>query len=490
MTMRRGALLLVAMVLVGPLVACGDAFRSGPEQAAGAIGGGGNGSGGGGSSSSGGGSGTEPNGGLAQDGGSPAQVGGEPGDPDEPNKPDGTKCVVDDDCTDPPSACVRVSCIDGVCVESLVDANSPCDGGACDAGGSCVTSTCDSKQRDGDETGLDCGGSCGPCPDGEGCSVKDDCLSGVCTNNKCQASACTDKVQNGGETGVDCGGKCPLKCGLGQGCSTNADCAIAAGDDADSVRCVAKVCVSTKPPSEGGLPRYWQDFRAQRLATGTATCGSNDDVCLVGNGPAYQMHGLAPDGSRKTLTKEALFTTDGVVGGGGKFDGTLCLSRVNSDLSLGDSGAVTAMAWVKPARDKAPWESAIIGALDHYFIALDTNPTSQRFLAALATSQSTSFAYRSSSATGSVPKGTWHHVAEVYDTAVAKMLQYVDGKLVNTTAISGNITSGSTSVFLGCRKDASLGQFFIGSLDEVVVYRRALSADELKVYVANTQPAP
>lgn len=483
MTVRRGSLLLVVMALLEPLAACGEAFKSGAEQTAGGVGGNevsGGSSSSGRSGSSGTGNGTEPNGGDAGDGG---QAG-------EPDKPDGMNCMVDDDCSDPPSACVRVSCIDGACVESLVDANSPCDGGACDAAGRCIASTCNSKQRDGDETGVDCGGSCGPCPDGQGCTVKADCLSGVCTNNKCQPSACTDKVQNGGETGLDCGGNCPSKCSLGQGCSSSADCAIAAGDDADSVRCVAKVCVSTKPPSEAGLPRYWQDFRAQRLVTGSAACGSNDEVCLVGNGPAYQMHGLAPDGSRKVLTKEALFTTDGVVGGGGKFDGTLCLSRENSDLSLADSGAISAMAWVKPTRDKAPWESAVIGALSHYFIAVDANPTSQRFLAALATSQSTSFAYRSSSATGGIPKGTWHHVAEVYDTAGAKMLQYVDGKLVNSTAMSGNITSGATSVFLGCRKDASLGQFFIGSLDEVVVYRRALSADELNVYVANTQPAP
>lgn len=484
MTVLRGALLLIVSAWLGPLAACGESFQSGPEEAAGGDASGSGGSSSAGSSGSGTGAGTEPSGGRAEDGGSPAQVGGQPGEGG------GMGCVSDDDCGDASAACRRVSCVDGACVESSVDANSPCDGGACDADGHCVTSTCDSKRLDGDETGLDCGGSCGPCPDGQGCAVKADCLSGVCTNQKCQASACTDKVQNGSETGLDCGGTCPLKCSLGQGCSSNADCAIAAGDDAESVRCVAKLCVSTKPPSEAGQPRYWQDFRAQRLATGSATCGSNDDVCLVGNGPAYQMHGLAPDGTRKAVTKAALFTTDGVVGGGGKFDGTLCLSRVNSDLSLPDNGAISAMAWVKPARDKAPWESAIIGALNHYFIAIDTNPMSQRFLAALATSQSTSFAYRSSSAAGEVPKGTWHHVAEVYDTGSAKMLQYVDGKLVSSTAISGNVTSGAASVFLGCRQDASLGQFFIGSLDEVVVYRRALSAEELKTYVANTKPAP
>ena len=69
------------------------------------------------------------------------------------------------------------------------------------------------------------------------------------------------------------------------------------------------------------------------------------------------------------------------------------------------------------------------------------------------------------------------------------MLQYVDGKLVHSTAISGNLASAAASVFLGCRKDAALNQFFIGSLDEVVVYPRAFSSEELETYVASTAPS-
>jgi hypothetical protein len=474
---RRGALLLGVTAWFGPMAACGEAFHGRTQE------GGGSGGDSGASTGSGEAGGPAPDGGFAAGGRGPGGGGGEPNDPIP------TACTLDDDCGEAASACLRLSCVDGACVESPLEESTPCDDGACDGQGHCVTSSCNSKEQDGDETGVDCGGACEPCPDGQGCAVPADCLSGVCTDHRCKASACTDKTQNGDETGVDCGGACQLKCGLGHGCSSAADCAIAAGDYAESVRCVAKVCVSTKPPSETGLPRYWQDFRVQRLVSGTASCGANDDVCLVGNGAAYQMHGLAPDGGRKALTNQ-LFTTDGAVGGGGKFDGTLCLSRVTSNLSLADMGALSVMAWVKPTRDEAPWEGAIIGALDHYFIAVDSNPMSQRFLAALATSQSTSFAYRSSTAAGELPKGAWHHVAQVYDTAVAKMLQYVDGKVVNSTAISGNLTSGAASVFLGCRKDASLGQFFIGLLDEVVVYPRALSSEELETYVSNTQPPP
>ncbi|MTB51609.1 cohesin domain-containing protein [Lewinella sp. W8] len=56
--------------------------------------------------------------------------------------------------------------------------------------------SCNDGIQNGDETGVDCGGSCDPCP------------------------TCNDGIQNGDETGVDCGGSCapcnmPMDCGEG-----------------------------------------------------------------------------------------------------------------------------------------------------------------------------------------------------------------------------------------------------------------------------------
>ncbi|KAA3628519.1 MAG: T9SS C-terminal target domain-containing protein [Bacteroidetes bacterium] len=67
------------------------------------------------------------------------------------------------------------------------------DPNATDDDGSCQT--CTDGTQNGDETGIDCGGSCpDACP------------------------TCDDGIQNGDETGVDCGGSCPDTCG-GGGCS-------------------------------------------------------------------------------------------------------------------------------------------------------------------------------------------------------------------------------------------------------------------------------
>lgn len=217
-------------------------------------------------------------------------------------------------------------------------------------------------------------------------------------------------------------------------------------------------------------------------------CQAPDDVCFLGKNANYQMYAVTTAGANKPLSKELIFTPEGVVGSGGKLDGTFCLTRTATGLTLADRGAFSVLAWVKSTRNKAPWESAIFGSPGHYFIALDTNPASERFLAALATTQSTPFDYRSATATKQVPAGSWHHVAQTYDTTAAKMLQYVDGKQVNAVSLSGNVASGVGAVLLGCRKDAAYGQFFIGNLDEVAVYTRAVTAVEIADYVRRTAP--
>lgn len=75
----------------------------------------------------------------------------------------------------------------------------------------CTVPTCSDGIRNGDETGVDCGGSCAPCAE----------------------PTCSDGMMNGDETGVDCGGPdCPA-------CPTNDNC----GDGSSSFNiCVGEAC--------------------------------------------------------------------------------------------------------------------------------------------------------------------------------------------------------------------------------------------------------
>jgi hypothetical protein len=69
---------------------------------------------------------------------------------------------------------------------------------------------CHDRVRDGDETDIDCGGTCAlRCAGGLACRTDADCASAACYAGSCRPPTCNDGVQDGFETGVDTGGFCP-----------------------------------------------------------------------------------------------------------------------------------------------------------------------------------------------------------------------------------------------------------------------------------------
>ena len=104
---------------------------------------------------------------------------------------------------------------------------------------------CADGTQNGDETDVDCGGSCPTgCATGAGCMDDGDCEAGVCgVRLTCLAPSCMDRTLNGNETDEDCGGPdCP-PCANTRMCAADADCV--------SMRCVAGICES--PACEDGL---------------------------------------------------------------------------------------------------------------------------------------------------------------------------------------------------------------------------------------------
>ncbi len=72
----------------------------------------------------------------------------------------------------------------------------------------------------------------------------------------------------------------------------------------------------------------------------------------------------------------------------------------------------------------------------------------------------------------------WHHVVGTYDNTNAKI--YVDGILKNTTAATGPLAqAGDEDIIIG--KNSAGGDQFNGIIDEVRVYPRALSAEQIKM---------
>src|SRR5262249_7362737 len=90
---------------------------------------------------------------------------------------------------------------EGNCVACLT--STDCRGGqGCSPTHTCIPASCNDGIQDGNETGVDCGGSCAPCSGGNGCRQGGDCASNVCdlATHTCAAPSCADGIKNGNES--------------------------------------------------------------------------------------------------------------------------------------------------------------------------------------------------------------------------------------------------------------------------------------------------
>ncbi len=151
----------------------------------------------------------------------------------------GKSCVYHSDCPG------NLHCVGGSCqAECKTDKDCPlgatCQAAACelsssDAGVDSGPGACGNGVQDPGETGVDCGGVCGSCPNAA-CTKPSDCASHVCVAQTCAAPSCTDGLQNGNESDTDCGGNACSKCPAPKGCWTGNDCV--------EGKCVAGSCTS------------------------------------------------------------------------------------------------------------------------------------------------------------------------------------------------------------------------------------------------------
>jgi hypothetical protein len=99
---------------------------------------------------------------------------------------------------------------------------APCAEGRCSS--AVPENGCRDRVRDGDETDVDCGGSCQACAGGKQCAAAADCQSQACDAGSCRAASCSDGARDGYESDVDCGGSCG-PCAAGLACAVDSDCA-------------------------------------------------------------------------------------------------------------------------------------------------------------------------------------------------------------------------------------------------------------------------
>ena len=150
-----------------------------------------------------------------------------------------------DDPRDDGRECTDDTCAEGVPVNTVRPAGTPCKqggGAVCSGAGDClgclsdadcpaqlckgsicVPMGCSDALKDSGETDVDCGGPCVPCADTLECLVSSDCQSDVCKGKTCKAPTCGDGTKNGLESDKDCGGTCS-PCNESKTCGAASDC--------------------------------------------------------------------------------------------------------------------------------------------------------------------------------------------------------------------------------------------------------------------------
>jgi len=95
--------------------------------------------------------------------------------------------------------------------------------------------------------------------------------------------------------------------------------------------------------------------------------------------------------------------------------------------------------------------------------------------------------YNTVAPAGSVGLNDWYHVILVRNTGTTKLYGYVNGILHLSPDYTKTPTAGAHNVEIG-RQAVTATRKFTGLMDEVRIYNRALSADEVSWRYANTRP--
>ncbi|QQG39917.1 MAG: LamG domain-containing protein [Candidatus Aenigmatarchaeota archaeon] len=170
---------------------------------------------------------------------------------------------------------------------------------------------------------------------------------------------------------------------------------------------------------------------------------------------AYDSTNYKNDG---TFVNNALWGA-GVSGNGVKLDGVAASITVPNSPSVNNIGLFTTEAWFR--WDAQGVSQVLVTKSDAHLYISGANVLSSYFGG-------------SPCASGvSISRGAWYHSAVTFDGTNVRI--YVNGDLKATCARTGN--TGTANLFVG--QNGIGGQFFNGTIDEVAIHGRALSADEV-----------
>lgn len=178
-------------------------------------------------------------------------------------------------------------------------------------------------------------------------------------------------------------------------------------------------------------------------------------------------------GFANIVTSTASITTSGYSGNGVEFTGTDFITVENSD-HLNPVDAVTVEAWINVTDATILTPQRIVNRGFTYAYGLYVY-------------NGRAFFYTNTSADGgaeikcnaTITSGTWIHVAGTYDSATGEQKLFINGDEECSTTNTGEINSTWPDLVIGA-KDTSGNDAFIGSVDDVKIYRTALTESEIE----------
>ena len=246
---------------------------------------------------------------------------------------------------------------------------------------------------------------------------------------------------------------------------------------------------------------------AQSSASGAAPATPKSTVPLTSGLIGYWgAEGNARDsvGTNHALLCNGAGFADGIAGKAFNFDGQGGYIYIPGSASLNPGNEVTVEMWIKPDPQNAMQTYQGLIASDYYVLEFGNGfgrpQMGIHFALSSDNSLTVPWPQTADANNGGFPvsPGVWHHVAGTYDGT--RLQLYIDGEaagrpLYHSGSISPMRPGDGITIGGEERKsngpDPSGNRFFQGLIDEVAIYHRALSADEIKsTYAARASLFP
>ncbi|MEV0613863.1 LamG-like jellyroll fold domain-containing protein [Nonomuraea sp. NPDC050404] len=250
---------------------------------------------------------------------------------------------------------------------------------------------------------------------------------------------------------------------------------------------------SPAPDTKPGLPsnaKVDTSFRAESASPkAQSKAEAQDTVAANGLVAAYGMDSttgtVVADSSGLNNNGTALDTAwvNGKYGRGLSFNGGTSLVSIADAPSLRLTNTLTLSAWVRPSSVDG-WRTVLSKDFDSgdgaSFMLYGSNSTAPSGWMVV------DYTSYEADGTSALPVNTWSHLATTYDGTTARL--YVNGTQVGQVPVTGNVDMDDGNLLIG--GNIIWGEYFAGLIDEVRVYNRAQSAQEIQTDMNTAVPAP